>query len=104
MDYYNNYKNAPHLKKDIKLTIQKNSSFETKTYNCSGLANTNSFEPMDGLEYDTCDMLSAMLSLAVDNAKELMLSILNAGQEFAGTYSYLIYLGVPMNDIIDFFT
>lgn len=103
MDYYNNNE-VPLLERTINLSIQKGSEFSQVSYNCTGLANSVQFNPNEKLEYDSCDMLSAMLSLAVDNAKELMLSILNAGQEFAGTYSYLIYLGVPMNDIIDFFT
>jgi hypothetical protein len=68
------------------------------------MGTSNFIAHKDGIDYDPCDMLSAMLSLAVDNAKELMLSILNAGEEFAGCYAYLISLGVPVEQIIKFFT
>jgi hypothetical protein len=78
MDYYNNNE-VPLLERTINLSIQKGSEFSQVSYNCTGLANSVQFNPNEKLEYDSCDMLSAMLSLAVDNAKELMLSILNAG-------------------------
>ena len=46
--------------------------------------------------------ISAILSLATDNAKELMLSKINAGVDFAGIHLYLIMLGVSPEDITRF--
>lgn len=101
LDYYNNNK-INFGQKNVTLSFSDGSS---QTYSCHGLMGTSNFiAHKDGIDYDPCDMLSAMLSLAVDNAKELMLSILNAGEEFAGCYAYLISLGVPVEQIIKFFT
>ena len=101
LDYYNNNK-INFGQKDVTLSFSDGSS---QIYSCHGLMGTSNFVAhTNGIDYDPCDMLSAMLSLAVDNAKELMLSILNAGEEFAGCYAYLISLGVPVEQIIKFFT
>jgi hypothetical protein len=48
--------------------------------------------------------LSQLLSAATDNAKELILSKINAGPETAGVYAYLTMLGVPFNDIAKMMT
>jgi hypothetical protein len=42
-------------------------------------------------------MISGLLSLATDNAKELKLGKLNAGRELAGLYIYGITIGVPID-------
>jgi hypothetical protein len=63
-------------------------------------------ETLDALEFaSSCDLdLSAFLSLATDNAKELILGVLNAGMEFAGSYAYLLVNGVPLEEATQFFT
>jgi hypothetical protein len=43
--------------------------------------------------------LSALLSLATDNAKELALSKLNAGTKTIGMYIYGISIGMDFKDI-----
>jgi len=53
------------------------------------------------LNYDQSLVLSAILSAATDNAKELALSKINAGPLTAGVYVYLTMLGVPFNEISD---
>lgn len=44
-------------------------------------------------------MISGLLSLATDNAKELKLGKLNAGRELAGLYIYGITIGIPIEQI-----
>lgn len=46
--------------------------------------------------------LSALLSAATDNAKELILAKINAGPELAGTYVYMMIQGIPFDSITDF--
>jgi hypothetical protein len=46
--------------------------------------------------------LSALLSAATDNAKELLLAKINAGPELAGTYIYLLQQGISFDDITNF--
>lgn len=50
---------------------------------------------------DAALQLSALLSLATDNAKELQLSKLNAGTKTIGMYIYAISIGMDFNDIAD---
>ena len=40
-------------------------------------------------------MISALLSLATDNAKELCLAKLNANAKMAGMYIYGLTIGIP---------
>jgi len=44
-------------------------------------------------------MISGLLSLATDNAKELKLGRLNAGRNIAGLYLYGITIGVPAEEL-----
>lgn len=46
-------------------------------------------------------VISAVLSAATDNAKELILDKINAGPELAGVYMYMIMQGVKFDDIAD---
>lgn len=54
-----------------------------------------------GLQPDQSLVISALLSAATDNAKELILSKINAGPALAGIYLHLIMLGFDFNDIAD---
>lgn len=45
--------------------------------------------------------LSALLSAATDNAKELILSKINATSKFVDIYTYCLTLGIPFNQIAD---
>lgn len=53
---------------------------------------------------DAALIISAILSLATDNAKELMLAKINAGLDFAGMHIYLTILGVDAVDTTNFMT
>lgn len=44
-------------------------------------------------------VISAVISAATDNAKELILDKINANPEFMGTYIYLIMNNIPFSDI-----
>ena len=50
---------------------------------------------------DVALTLSALLSLATDNAKELALSKLNAGTKMLGMYVYGLSIGMEFNEIAD---
>jgi hypothetical protein len=56
------------------------------------------------LTEDISVTLSELLSAATDNAKELILSKINAGPETAGIYAYLTMLGVPFLEISEMMT
>ena len=49
-------------------------------------------------------MISQLLSAATDNAKELILSKINAGADFARVYLHLLILGYDISDIVAFMT
>ena len=53
---------------------------------------------------DAAKVLSGIVSLATDNAKELALSKLNATAKYADIYTYLTSVGVPFGDIANFMT
>ena len=48
---------------------------------------------------DASLMLSAMVTAAVDNMKELILVKINATPEFSDIYGYLIQVGIPLEEI-----
>lgn len=52
-----------------------------------------------GNDYDAALILSALLSLATDNAKELSLSKLNATTKMIGMYTYGLTIGMRFEDI-----
>lgn len=49
-------------------------------------------------------MISQILSAATDNAKELILAKVNAGNKLAKMYLFLVTLGFNINDIVKFMT
>ena len=53
---------------------------------------------------DAADLESQLLSAATDNAKELILSKINASADFAGIYAYQIMLNRSFEEIVDFMT
>ena len=57
-----------------------------------------------GMQPDQSLVISALLSAATDNAKELILSKINAGPNLAGMYLHMIMLGFSFNDIAKFMT
>lgn len=57
-----------------------------------------------GMQPDQSLVISALLSAATDNAKELILSKINAGPNLAGMYLHMIMLGFRFKDIAGFMT
>lgn len=57
-----------------------------------------------GLQPDQSLVISALLSAATDNAKELILSKINAGPALAGVYLHLIMLNFSFDDIAKLMT
>jgi len=53
---------------------------------------------------DADAVISAIMTLATDNAKELKLGKLNASAEILGLYLYGVTIGVPFNTLADIFT
>jgi hypothetical protein len=53
---------------------------------------------------DAAIALSAILSLATDNAKELCLAKLNAGKKALGMYIYALSIGVDFETVADIMT
>lgn len=51
---------------------------------------------------DAALTISSILSLATDNAKELLLSKINAGVDFAGMHIYMIMLGIDPETVTNF--
>ena len=51
---------------------------------------------------DVSIILSAMVTLATDNAKELALAKLHASLNLASMHTYLISMGVPFNEVVDY--
>lgn len=67
-------------------------------------------EILDRLGYKLTSLISVdnsgsqLVSAATDNAKELILAKINSGNKLAKIYSFLISLGVDLNDIVSFMT
>lgn len=57
-----------------------------------------------GFQYDQSLVISALLSAATDNAKELILGKINADPNFMNVYLYAIMLGYDFTDISKFMT
>lgn len=101
-NFYNKYKKPFHKLISIPLEDSEDSLKNGDTpFEVNALADTL----QDTGGYKKTDIiLSALLSLATDNAKELGLAKINAGMEFAGSYAYLTIMGVPIETSIKFFT
>lgn len=65
-------------------------------------ANGDVYQLTGNLQVDL--MISQILSAATDNAKELILAKVNAGNKLAKMYLYLVSLGYNINDIVSFMT
>lgn len=64
----------------------------------------NVLEKQFNLRPDQSLVISALLSAATDNAKELILDKINAGPDFAGLYLHMIIMGVDFQDIAELMT
>lgn len=86
--------------------IFKDIIFNGKTYFI--IANANAQRELNSYILDTLQqanetdaalLISALLSLATDNAKELCLAKLNANADMAGMYIYGLTLGIPFEEL-----
>ena len=63
-----------------------------------------SVEEQLGIGHDQALVISALLSAATDNAKELILAKIGADTNYMNMYIYCIVLGIPFNEISNFMT
>ena len=61
----------------------------------------NELESVDQVTLDVANNIASMLSIAVDNAKDLALAKINSGPRLMGMYVYGMTLGIPVNTLID---
>ena len=61
-------------------------------------------ESEDQITVDVAEQIAAMLSIAVDNAKDLALAKINSGPRLMGMYVYGMTLGIPTEDLISIMT
>jgi hypothetical protein len=57
-----------------------------------------------GYKEDIFIPLSALVSASTDNAKDLLLDIINCGTDLASVYIYLLDIGVDIESIVEFMT
>lgn len=60
----------------------------------------NALEHPDQLTPDVAVNIASLLSIAVDNAKDLALAKINSGPKMMGLYAYGLTLGIPINDLV----
>ena len=71
----------------------------TRSNFASALALLNSLEREDQVTENVATNLGSMLSLAVDNAKDLALKKINSGPRSMGLYAYGLSLGMPLEEL-----
>lgn len=64
----------------------------------------DSLESPDQVTPDVAQEIAAMLSIAVDNAKDLALAKINSGPKLMGMYVYGMTLGIPTKTLISIMT
>lgn len=60
----------------------------------------NSLEDPSQITQDVAVNIASLLSIAVDNAKDLALKKINSGPRLMGLYAYGMTLGIPVNDLV----
>lgn len=97
---------------DIKFRVEING----QVYNSIANIRTADMEKLKSIDYDLYEsvlrgdvvdadqVISGIMTLATDNAKELKLSKLNAGQDILGLYLYGVAIGVPFETLAQIFT
>ena len=70
----------------------------------TALSVLNSLESEDQITTDVAEQIAAMLSIAVDNAKDLALAKINSGPRLMGMYVYGMTLGIPTQELIKLMT
>lgn len=119
--YYNNYyHDAQNISEYDRQYFLNKITIGGKVYNMSTVANTRLEEqqlkvlknallkyakvPDSVLQSkdDVSIILSAMVTLATDNAKELALAKLHASLNLASMHTYLLTMGVPFDDVVNY--
>ena len=91
--------------KSTLLETLKSASYETKDGNKLSEEDINKIvDNLITLDKDAALDISSILSLATDNAKELMLAKINAGIDFAGMHIYLAILGIDTEVVAKYMT
>ena len=60
----------------------------------------NSLEDPSQITQDVAVNIASLLSIAVDNAKDLALKKINSGPRLMGLYAYGMTLGIPVNELV----
>ena len=60
----------------------------------------NSLQSKDQITIDVAETIASMLSIAVDNAKDLALAKINSGPKLMGMYVYGLTLGIPIETLV----
>ena len=60
-----------------------------------------SLESEDQITQDVAVNIASLLSIAVDNAKDLALAKINSGPKLMGMYAYGLTLGIPITDLVN---
>lgn len=77
-----------------------NTYYTIANANGKNITNANILAKLNTLnDKDAALMISALLSLATDNAKELCLAKLNANAKMAGMYIYGLTMGIPFREL-----
>lgn len=74
---------------------------ETKTKFAEAFEVLDSLTSKDQITENVAENIAAMLSIAVDNAKDLALAKINSGPRLMGMYIYGLTLGIPIQTLID---
>lgn len=77
----------------------KDSELERENFK-QALEYINQLENPNEVTRDVAVNIAALLSIAVDNAKDLALAKINSGQRLMGMYAYGLTLGIPIEQLI----
>ena len=61
----------------------------------------DSLQSPDQITVDVAETIASMLSIAVDNAKDLALAKINSGPKLMGMYVYGLTLGIPIETLVE---
>lgn len=119
--YYNNYYyNNPNISTEDRQYFLNKIEIGGKRYYMSSVANTrleenqlkvlkdsllkyaNVSQDILNTKDDVSIILSAMVTLATDNAKELALAKLHASLNLASMHTYLLTMGVPFDEVVKY--
>jgi hypothetical protein len=92
------------LKNYLNAELSKSTFLKKDGTNYSKDEITDIINKLSDPDVDAALTLSSILSLATDNAKELMLAKINAGVDFAGMHIYLAMMGIDTKTVAAYMT